>query len=178
MKTLILTGIALMLCIGCRQNNRTSLPYAGKPPTGIISWSSVAEESPVAGVDEVQLLYFGKAVVVWTDYPPNSSAASIAYGSGEGQVGGGGQLTNTQYGLLEFVCQLDTETTGTVTLSGQNYNLSKGGLFLVSVRGGERRIEQIACDLGAIEMSQKGFKSLLDSQPEIKQFFEATPEEK
>lgn len=173
MKTALLVSLALLVVVGCSQNNSASLPYAGRPPMGIVDWSEKPEGPSTPGVDEVKVLYFGDSVIVWSDFPTSNSAASIAYASKEDHVGGGGQLINNEYGFVEFRCLFDTETTGTATIADQTYDISKGGLFLVSIRGEQPKVEQVDCDLSGVKMTEQGLKPLIDSEPAIKKFFAA-----
>lgn len=175
-KIALLILITLLLIVGCMRFTPKSLPYAGRPPKGIIDWSDESEASPMPGIEEAKIIYFGDNVVLWTDYPAADVAASVAYSSVSNQVGCGGQLIHKEYGLLEFLCRFETETTGNVTIADQTYDLAKGSLFLVSVRSPEKRIEQVTCDLQAVEKTEAGMKSLIETEPAIRKFFEAKPQ--
>lgn len=124
---------ALVAVAGCANRSETSNPDFSGVTVGAIDWSTEDSEHVLQGIDEAQILYLDEFVVFWTDYPA-ATATSISYGSNGDHLGGGIQLINPEIGNIECRYEITTRSSGTVNVAGETYDLSVGGLFLISAR--------------------------------------------
>jgi len=106
--------------------------------------------------------------LVWTDATPGggcraSSSATGATFSGAIQAPGGRAVA--------FSWDTQDCTGGPFVLDGREYDLGRGGLFLVSVRGAETRVRQLARDPLEVDGSAAEFVARGKDDPEVKEFF-------
>ena len=67
--------------------------------------------------------------------------------------GGRGSVGTLDGRRIEWTCETRDGTFGTVTLCGSKYDLSSGGLFLVTARHGQTHIRQVKADLSGLKGS-------------------------
>jgi hypothetical protein len=74
---------------------------------------------------------------------------------------------------IAWSCSTQDGTSGTVTIDGQQFDLAKGAVFLVSAMKDETRVEQLAVDMSKLQGGpvQDRLPALADTEPRIAAFF-------
>jgi hypothetical protein len=110
------------------------------------------------------------ALVVWIDEPDRSPARGIGGAHpfhGAFRLKGGRTVT--------WNCSSRDGKTGKVEIAGLPHDLEKGGLFLVSTKGGGTRVEQLPIETvgGEIKTANEKLESLAKTDPKITAFVNA-----
>jgi len=100
--------------------------------------------------------------------------------AGDGGSGGNLSVGPTQKGQLptpdgrsiEWSCNSPDGFRGTVSIDGQEFDLTKGALFLVSTNGDKNKIEQLPVDLSKLQGSDvaQTLEALSEGEPKIAEF--------
>ncbi len=111
--------------------------------------------------------------------PPDAPGAKVPPRPPE-PPGGPGMKTVVEEGrIMEWRCVTPDGRTGTMTIDGAHYDLSKGNVFLITTEPGFPKgflkITQIARDLGPFQSDFSNIHELTKTDPEIKAFIEAVP---
>jgi hypothetical protein len=112
----------------------------------------------------------GMMLVVWLKHPPSGT-----HGGGSGVSSGPTKMVVTgsqRYGeapSIEWRCETTDGKTGTVTLGGGNYELAKGGIFLVDMSGDKPTVTQLTRETASIK-SKAELEALAKTDLEIKKF--------
>lgn len=119
---------------------------------------------------EYYMAHGGMMLVVWLKHPPSGT-----HGGGSGVSSGPAKMVVTgsqRYGdapSIEWRCETTNGKTGTVTLGGQNYELAKGGMFLVDMTGDNPAVTQLTREIASIK-SKAELEALAKTDAEIKKF--------
>jgi hypothetical protein len=68
--------------------------------------------------------------------------------------------------------------TAMLSLNAQQYDLSKGALFLVKTAGGQTQVQQIKTDLSMIQPTNEGCKAFSEANPDVSNFIHQASESK
>jgi len=141
--------------VGCRPGQAPSVPRVGAGGTFI------GATKPVYGT-------WGEAiaVVVWFDRSSGSSGVSVA----EGSVTYSGLSAPPGRSRIEWRCDTSDGRTGVVRIDGQQYDLSKGAIFLVSTKGGRAEVQQLQRDLARFKPGHDGLEELAKEDAEVARF--------
>ena len=111
------------------------------------------------------------ACIILTDLEAPHQIGGSTHGTAEGfqSLPNGGKIT--------WQCETPDGESGTVLLNGQSYDLSKGGIFLVSTRDANIRVLQLNRDISmlktdGIKTLMTGISALIDG--DIEPFFSNT----
>jgi hypothetical protein len=142
----------LLLCMGCGAAGSGGGGAAIFGDTSV-TWNVISGK-----------VYF----VLWT----NTTMGPAGSGSGSGPGGHefNGSIGPDKKPLVKWKGQTRDGKTGTVTINGTSYELTKGGLFLVSVNGEKATVRQLNTDLSAVEPSAKGLENFARTDPEVAKF--------
>jgi hypothetical protein len=93
-------------------------------------------------------------------------------GSGSGR-NAQGQLYAVDGRKIAWSCTTQDGTSGTVTIDGQQFDLAKGAVFLVSAKENKTKVEQLAVDMSKLQDGpvQDKLPALADTEPRIAAFF-------
>jgi hypothetical protein len=105
--------------------------------------------------------------VLWNTIGYTTSGSS---GGGRDGYLASGSIIHDKKPPLKWQVQTPDYKTGTVTINGTNYELNKGGLFLVSGGGEKATVRQFPTDLSAVEPSAKGLENFAKSDPDVAKF--------
>jgi hypothetical protein len=92
--------------------------------------------------------------------------------SGSGQTAHG-QLYAVDGRKIAWSCTTPDATSGTVTIDGQQFDLAKGAVFLVSAKENKTTVEQMDVDMSKLQGGpvQDKLPALADTEPRIAAFF-------
>jgi hypothetical protein len=167
-RSIVTITCTCLLLAGCTRQPGSSVPDLGGP-SGAITWSASAQkEKPLPGIDEASIYYEGTAFVVWSDFDRGSAGSSS--GNMEG-VKGQGRLMSRDTRRVEFHFETKDGKTGPVTIDGAKYDLANGGLFLVSVKGGQVQVKQLKRDMRNLKFERESLEAFARNDPEIVAFF-------
>jgi hypothetical protein len=99
--------------------------------------------------------------------------------SGGGSGGGSGNSTGGLYArdgrLISWQCSTRDAKTGRVVIDGKEFDLTRGGLFLVSAKETPAKIEQVAVDAAQLQAGSdtKNFPELAKADARIAAFIES-----
>src|SRR5262245_54529328 len=81
---------------------------------------------------------------------------------------------------ISWSCSTQDGTRGTVTVAGQQFDLAKGAVFLISLKAQQTKVEQIAVDMSALQGGKilEKFNTVGDAEPRIKAFLKECRGEK
>jgi hypothetical protein len=93
-------------------------------------------------------------------------------GSGSGPTAQG-QLYTVDGRKIAWSCTTQDGTSGTVTIDGQQFDLAKGAIFLISAKENKTTVEQLAVDMSKLQGGpvQDKLPALADTEPRIAAFF-------
>src|SRR5262245_17349560 len=93
-------------------------------------------------------------------------------GSGSGPTARG-QLSAVDGRKITWSCTTQEGTSGTVTIDGQQFDLAKGAVFLVSAKENKTKVQQLAVDMSKLQGGpvQDKLPALADTEPGIAAFF-------
>ena len=150
----------------------TSSSPSGGAGDGSVSWLRFKEINPKAGIDEAEASYGmwgdGMAFVILSDVVGSSGARSSG-GTGQPSRYRGYQ-ESPDGRKVEWQCETPDGKTGTITISGQSYDLAQGSLFLVATKGGGSRVLQLKRDTLKLT-GQERLEHLLKDDTDVGQFF-------
>lgn len=143
-------------------------------------WDARKKADAVPGLDFAWVAYWTwndrLALAVWFDRGHSPQ--------GKGYWGSGGRYEfhvdyswmspkpDVRVPAVEVKCSTADGTTGTVTVGGEQYDLSNGPLFLVSTMGGTLRVKQLRRDLPASSLrGEPNAFEKLKTDPEVVGFF-------
>ena len=78
---------------------------------------------------------------------------------------------------IKVECYVSERMMGSMTIDQQEYDLANGSLFLISFRSPGTKVTQINYDTHVLKDFVKSRKQLVEDIPEIRTFFEGTPNE-
>jgi hypothetical protein len=89
---------------------------------------------------------------------------------GSWREGGGGRE-------IAWSCRTKDGTNGTVTVDSQSFDLSKGGLFLVSTNGSQTKVEQLDVDVSKFRdgPAWEHSRALVEAEPRVAEFLKGFP---
>ena len=188
MKTAWQTGLVALISLtqaGCSSTTTTPIirPRMGQ---GVVKLQDAEkmELMPGNGLDNARIPYFtwyGKTViVVWSDAPLCSSIGSsgntiegaLVWG-GKGTLvyrGTDGQLNREIAFSTEFQDAHEVQK-GQFTINGESYDLTNGGLFLVSGADGNVQVKQLNRDVSELRLTPHDLVAFGQADPEINGFF-------
>jgi hypothetical protein len=93
-------------------------------------------------------------------------------GSGSGPTARG-QLYAVDGRKIAWSCTTQDGTSGTVTIDGQQFDLAKGAVFLVSAKENKTTVQQLPVDMSKLQggLVQDKLPALADTEPRIAAFF-------
>jgi hypothetical protein len=147
---MVLAGIALILPIadGCKKQ---ATARSATPATGV---------SHVSAATAWYMCRAGRSVlVVWID--------TLATPSGEGTES---ELTVPTGATVPIKCDAPDSTTGTASIDGKTYDLSKGSVFLIRTRKATPDVTQLAKHLPEMVCGDQAMKSLAQTDGDIAAF--------
>jgi hypothetical protein len=157
-----------LLSAGCKPQQSLSMPDLGGP-SGTVTWSASAEaKQPVPGIDQASICYAGKTFVVWSAFDGGGGSNWSANVHG---VKGHGRLWSRDDAYVEFQFETKDGKTGPVTINEIQYDLEKGGLFLVLAVGGEVQIQQLKRDMADVKFDGESLAAFARNDAEISGFF-------
>lgn len=112
----------------------------------------------------------GMMLVIWLKHP-----AGGIHGGGAGVSSNPTKTIvtgNHRYGDapgIEWRCETADGKSGSVTLGGANYELSRGGIFLVDMQGAKPVVTQLSRDASSIKTKAE-LEALAKTDPEIAKF--------
>jgi hypothetical protein len=144
---------------GCNQN-----PGGGMGPVNIGNTSCVYVA--IGNSSKV-------ALVVWINEPdinPTRTIGGDPVAHGEFRLKGGGKVA--------WNCSSRDGKTGKVEIAGVPYQLEKGGLFLISTKEGDTKVEQLPIELvdATIQNANEKLENLAKTDPKIRAFVNAAKE--
>jgi hypothetical protein len=106
------------------------------------------------------------AVVVWFDTDDSSQGFA---GEGPAAVYQGvfAPLDGRRF---DWRCRTSDGKTGTLLIDGQEYDMAKGALFLVSTKGGKTGVQQISRDLTPFNPDKESLERLAKEDPDVARF--------
>ena len=120
----------------------------------------------------------GMMLVIWLKHPAGGS-----HGGGAGVSSGPAKTVvtgNHRYGdapAVEWRCETADSKSGSVTVGGANYELSKGGIFLVDMQGDKPVVTQLSRDMSKLKTKAE-LEALAKTDPEIATFVSENKEKK
>jgi hypothetical protein len=156
-----------VLVIGCSKTADKTVSLGG--PTGATSWYATSVPDRVPGIDEGTLSYLGTLLAVWSD-----TSGGIGWAGSTGGVGFYSNLSRPDGTVVEFRGHTNDGKTGTVSFDKDTYDLTKGNLFLVSMRGPTMRVKQLQRDLTGLKHTHTELQAYAKADAEISDFFKAT----
>jgi hypothetical protein len=108
----------------------------------------------------------------------------VADGCSGGDSGSGrtarGQLYAVDGRKIAWSCTTQDGTSGTVIIDGQQFDLGKGGVFLVSAKENKTKVEQLAVDMSKLQGDKMEDKltAVGEAEPRIKAFLKECRGEK
>jgi hypothetical protein len=96
-----------------------------------------------------------------------------SYSGGEGKFRG--QLLGKDGGKIDWSCTTPDGQSGKVIIDGQEFDLTRGALFLVSTKDKPTRIERVVIDAGLLQACSdaKKFSVLTKADPRIADFVQS-----
>src|SRR5262245_49274178 len=93
-------------------------------------------------------------------------------GSGSGPTAQG-QLYAVDGRKIAWSCTTQDGASGIVTIDGQQFDLAKGAVFLISAKENKTRVEQLAVDISRLQGGpvEEELPGLADTEPRIAAFF-------
>jgi hypothetical protein len=81
---------------------------------------------------------------------------------------------------VSWSCATPDGTGGTVTVAGQQFDLAKGAVFLVSLKGNQTKVEQLAVDMSRLQGGkvEEELDAVGESEPRVKAFLKECRGEK
>lgn len=184
MKTAWRTGLVVYILLtlaGC--NSTTTTPTIGtKLGSGVVTLQDAEKKGFMQGIglDNASIPYFtwdGKTVVVvWSDAPccnvissGNTIGGALVWG-GKGTLvyRGKDQQLNRE---IAFSAEIQEAQKGQITISGEAYDLTRGGLFLVSGVDGNLQVKQLNRAVAELKLTPHDLVAFGQADPEIKEFF-------
>ena len=100
-------------------------------------------------------------------------------GSGSGPTAQG-QLYTVDGRKIAWSCTTQDGTSGTVTIDGQQFDLAKGAIFLISAKENKTTVEQLAVDMSKLQGDKMEDKltAVGEAEPRIKAFLKECRGEK
>lgn len=103
-------------------------------------------------------------------------------GAGGGSLGFRGQFRALDGRGIDWSCRTRDGVHGSVKVDGQRFDLSKGGLLLVSTDDRKTRVDQVAVDLTRLQVSRtlqgpsvaERLQALGDTEPRIAEFLRSS----
>jgi hypothetical protein len=91
-----------------------------------------------------------------------------------------GVLRATDRRQIAWSCPSRDGTSGTLTIAGQEFDLAKGAVLLVSLKANQTKVEQLAVDMSQLQGGEVEEKLIAagEMEPRIKAFFKACRGEK
>jgi hypothetical protein len=106
------------------------------------------------------------AVVVWFDTDDSSQGFA-----GEGRTAAyQGVFAPIDGRRFDWRCRTSDGKTGTLVIDGQQYELAKGALFLVSTKGDKTAVQQLSHDLAQFNPDKEGLERLAKEDPDVARF--------
>ena len=112
----------------------------------------------------------GLRIVVWDDFLMGSFQSSNAVSTGDPffrQEGGARAADGRAY---EYIVETSDGLSGTMVIDGLTYDLSQGGLFLISNDADPARVQQLDMDLSDFPPTEAAAQSMIDEFPEVAAF--------
>jgi hypothetical protein len=134
----VLVACSLCALIGCSIHIGSTEPSVGGGMTGCCS-------DTLTGQVNYRVAYQSCDDGVFLVLVIDGAGGLSESGGGRGSVG---TLDGRR---IEWTCETRDGTFGTVTLCGSKYDLSRGGLFLVTARHGQTHIRQVKADLSELK---------------------------
>jgi hypothetical protein len=106
------------------------------------------------------------AVVVWFDTDDSSQGFSGEGGTAVYQ----GLFAPLDGRRFAWRCRTSDGKTGTLVIDGQQYDMAKGALFLVSTKGGKTEVQQLSRDLAPFNPDKEGLERLAKEDPDVARF--------
>jgi hypothetical protein len=75
-----------------------------------------------------------------------------------------GVLSAVDGRMIDWSCPTRDGTSGTVTIAGQEFDLAKGALFLISLRGKRTKVDQVGLNLSKGQGSELQQSQIQQSQ--------------
>jgi hypothetical protein len=133
------------------------------------SWSGGSHSS--GGVDVTHLARDGRVFLVMA----TSDCVGGSSGNESGLAGSRtqGQLNAADGRKIAWSCTTADGTSGTVVVDGQEFDLAKGGVLLISLRGNKTKVEQLAVEMSKLQGGpvHEKVRGLADEEPRIAAFF-------
>jgi hypothetical protein len=81
---------------------------------------------------------------------------------------------------IEWSCPTRDGTSGTLTIAGQEFDLAKGAVFLVSLKANQTKVEQLAVDMSNLQggKMEERLNAVGETEPRIKAFLKECRGEK
>ncbi len=106
----------------------------------------------------------------------------------DGSAGGAMTASANTRGMLHaadgrevpWSCATRDGASGTVTVAGQQFDLGQGAVFLVSLKGNQTKVEQLAVDLSRLQGDpvEEKLDAVGESEPRVKAFLKECRGEK
>ena len=177
--SLLVTGFACSVLAG-------ALLFAGcqrKPRVGrsVTSWRTTSPRRKVYGVDEgsayVGRYGKGTAIIIWTDLLSCGFPIEATWDRTRNCARYAGYTESPSGVRVNVECFVADRMKGSMRIDEQEYDLANGSLFLISFRSPQIRVGQVSQDIYATTSFGRGRKQMVEDIPEIRDFFEAPPEE-
>jgi hypothetical protein len=86
-----------------------------------------------------------------------------------------GVLRATDGRQIAWSCPTRDGTSGTLTIAGQEFDLAKGAVFLVSLKANQTKVEQVAADMSQLQGGkvEEKLNMVGEAEPRIKAFLKA-----
>ena len=151
----------------------------GSPPvsgfsSGAVSWTSTSENG-VPGIDSASVTFVTMksgadelACVVWSDLDRGVSGRGRTHATGAEYIGVHMASNDRR---LEFTVSSSDSRTGTLTLAGKTYPLSKGTLFLVTGREDPIAVQPIELDVANLPRGNQELMKFANEDQRIREFF-------
>lgn len=167
----VLTGV--LLFASCQRK-----PRVGRSVT---SWRTSSPRRKVYGVDEGSA-YLGRygqgsAIIIWTDLLSCGFPIEATWDRTRNGAKYAGYVKSPSGLRVNVECFLADRMKGSMQIDQHEYDLADGSLFLISFRSPQIRVGQVNQDIYATTWAGRGRKQLVEDIPEIRDFFEAPPEE-
>ena len=83
-----------------------------------------------------------------------------------------GELLAVDGRKIAWSCPTQDGTSGTVTIDGQQFDLAKGAVFLISAKEKKTKVDQLTVDMSKLQGGavQEKLRGLADTEPRIAAF--------
>jgi hypothetical protein len=107
------------------------------------------------------------SLLVWSDLTDSGGSSSEGGLFGSSAEGFFSSADGTR---VDWKWKSPKEKGGDFQINGIPHDLANGTLFLVSTKGGQVRVTQLAVDLSKVQSDKQGFEAFANTHPKVAQF--------